>query len=382
MAETFAKYSADGTSTDKRKIAIAIIGQSNERGQVSISDASTYKQAFVSKYKPSLRYPAGGIVTRNGGPWYAMYDALYEAGYDAHIINAAKGSASIIKDYAGQVQFRSNSAQYSQQRDQLGKRDYGYFGDTIVMSGKVFRCTTGNKKYIQYEGNQRIPNTNVAYLDYVLQDGVLASAAADPATWAAATLGSTVVDGGITWTCIDDTNSVGYSGGQVFAEAQIGYGFDPFGLLLDVMQELQDVQGVEQKLLIICNAQSDTSATSAWYQNALTNIANYVSVRGIKVLLGMSMYNSNGGIDRTTAYNTLQTGLNAAIASFPTDPWVYPGANLYNLMGITGPMSWAQAGQPGSYMQSDGIHVNGNGAIVMGNLWASYVIKALENRKS
>lgn len=194
---------------------------------------------FKSKYFDAIQCPLDGVLQKSGSWWVPVIDLLLSNGAKTDVVNMARGSASLIKHYAGQVNFRNNSSQYRQARLPEGPGDHGDFGDCVVMSGKLFQCTTGNKVYMQWYGNQRIPGTNQTYVDYLVQVGTLTSAGADPGGWAAAVLGGTIVDGGITWTCIDATNSVGYAGGQIFQEAQAGYGFDPFGIMLETHQRMQ-----------------------------------------------------------------------------------------------------------------------------------------------
>lgn len=359
----------------RKKITIGVVGQSNEVGSVLVAQSSLYPQAFKSLNKKTFAAPLRGIHQKSGGWWFKVFDDLFSGGYEMDLINYARGSASIIKHYAGQCTFRNNSTQYRQARASEGPGDYGDIGDITVQGGKVFQCTTGNKVYVTWDGNKRVPGGAATWLDYIEQVGTLTSAASDPGGWAAATLGSTITDGGIVWTCIDVTNSVGFANGQVFSELQAGLGFDPLGLLVRLFKELQSSQA-EERMVAVSNAQSDTSATTAWYQAALQNIATYFTSRNIKVLLGLSCYNSANGSDRTTAYNALQAGLTAALAALGGDKNVYSGANLYALMGTTGNMSWTAAQAGTGWLNSDGVHLNAQGAIVAGGHWASYIQSA------
>lgn len=364
-------------SRPKKRVAIGIIGQSNERGQVLISQKATYPQCFVSASNSGFRTPIRGTLTNQGSLWVPLYDVLWQGGYEMACVNQARGSASIIKHFSGQVTYRNNSSAYRQKRDSIGNGDRGDVGDICVMGGKVFQCTTGNKIYLQYAGNQRLPGSLATWLDYVETVGALNSAASDPGGWSSATLGSTIVDGGITWTCIDASNAIGFSAGMVFTEVQSGLGFDPYGLMLDLHQQMQEVQDADEKIIVVCNAQSDTSATAAWYQASLASIANFYTSRGYKVLLGLSCYNTNNGIDRTAAYTMLTTGLEGALAALGGDPLVKRGANLYSLMGIANEMSWASSTAGTGWLQSDGVHLNAAGAIVAGTHWANAVKLAI-----
>lgn len=363
----------NASPASRKRVSIGVIGQSNEVGAVLAAQAVAYPQVFKSTANNSISVPLEGILQKSGSWWIPVVDGLIAAGVEPRIVNMARGGASIVKHYAGQVNFRNNSTQYRQQRNPEGYGDHGDFGDVIVMSGKVFQCTTGNKVYPQWYGNQRIPGTNQTWVDYIWQVGTLTSAASDPGGWGAATLGSTITDGSIVWTCIDTTNSVGYVGGQVFTETQVGYGFDPFGLMLELHQRMQATQA-DVKIVCISNAQSDTSTSSTWYQNALTSISNFFTARGYHTLLGLSCYNSAGGTDRTTPYNTLQTGLTGALTALGGDAYAHPGANLYQVLGTTGNMSWAAAQAGTGWLNSDGTHLNAPGSIEASIPWISAIL--------
>lgn len=353
-------------------------GQSNEKHNVLIAQKDAYPQAFKTIKKPGVTTPIRGTQSMNGGPSFKMLDDLYEAGINSECLNMARGSASIVKHYAGQCEYRNNNQAYYAVRDPAGNGDRGDIGSIVVVSGKVFQCTKGRARYIQYNGNRRIPGSVATVVDYVLEVGTQTSAAVLPAGFDTAVLGTVITDGTVEWTCIDPTNSIGYAGGQIFTETQRGLGFDPLGLLIDTFERSQAINA-KQKMVLISNAQSDTGALQAWYRDALISIAGYYTSRDYKVLLGLSCYNSNNGIDRTAAYNTLTAAVEDALTSLSSNTLVFRGANNYLLMGTTGPMSWASAQAGTGYLQTDGTHLNAPGAIIYGGNWYSYLLNAYNN---
>lgn len=182
-----------------------------------------------------------------------------------------------------------------------------------------------------------------------------------PANFAFTGLGATVTDGDLSWKCESGTSSAPYGGqfGTVFTEAQMGRGFDPYGMLARLHEEMQRVRGVTRKIIYIQNAQSDVSATQAQYQAALESIANYFLNRGYEVMIGLSCFNPGGAT--TGQYDTLKAARAAALTSLKAGSngaKVFDGADLYTAMGSTGPMA---AG--GGFMQADNTHLNGRGVI-------------------
>jgi len=350
-------------------IAIGILGQSNEVGQVLYSDYASYPEVFHSQRNPGVRMPMPLSNETNSFPrrpygsmFVPFYDSLWDFGYDATIVNGSIGSMSLVRDACGQVQTRANSTAYRGQRSAVaGAGDFGCYGDLIAQSGKLFRCTTGSQVFASYNSHTRMPNGTAFASQSILTPQSLSSAGSDPGTWAAAGLGDTVTDGSLTWTNIDNTNSVGYSSAQILSEDNAGLGFDPLGVLYRLHQAMQAVQGVSEKWILIANAQADTSRTQAQYQAAVTAIAEYYLNRGYNVACGLSMYNSLlGGV--TTGYDTLTTAVNAAVSALQTT-WgssrVKAGANLYTLMGSV-------TGQNGLTFTADGVHINAPAAVVAG----------------
>lgn len=357
------------------KIAVGIFGQSNERGQVLPADRAAYPQAFGSLLRPGLFAPMAGNVILNstsagahGGPWFKFFDDMLEWGYEVEFFNGSVGGMGMVVDAAGQVKTRANSTAYASRRNARDPDDMGYCGDLTVQGGKLFLCTTGRDRYAV----RRSPwtagiNTGVgAKFDHVSNVGSQATAGSDPGTWAATALGGTVTDGTTVWTNIDDTNSFGFSNGQVFNENQSGIGFDPLGLCERLHMNMQRIQGVASRHIILCNAQSDAGIAGANYSTAMSAVGRFFLRRGYTVWFGLSCYTPTTS---TANYDNLVSNLNVALAACQGDAnWgsrALPGANLYQLMGSTGNM-----GSGGAWLQADNIHLNGAGALVAGGRWA------------
>jgi hypothetical protein len=355
-----------------KKVAIAIIGQSNEQDNVAVSDLSAYPDAFASRYLPFGNVTPGRLsVAGYGGFWYRVADILYENGFNAKIVNHSVGSMSFVTDVVGQIKTRANNAAFNQRRAPEDSLDRGYFGDTTIQGGKVFVCTTGRKKYLSRRKDViSATSWNAVPIDYSLVVGSQVSAGSDPATWAAATLGSTITDGGITWTCVEAANSTNVTNGAVLNTAFGPYGFDPFGVIEKTWDELKRVEA-DQKLVYIANAQSDTGQSQSDYQTALENISKFFTLRGFKTLIGLSCYTPTS---TTTAYNTLTAAQQAAIAAqaalYPGK--VFAGANLYQDLGSTGVM-----GTGGAYLQGDNVHLNGAGVLASAPFIANRILTAL-----
>lgn len=363
-----------------RKIAVGIVGQSNERGQVVLTDEATTPQAFASLRMPGVQAPLAGCISldssrqRMGSMWFKFIDDMYDAGYEVSMFNGAIGSMSMISHACGQVATRANSTAYGQRRTPQDTEDMGHAGDLTVQSGKLFLCTTGrrNVAFARTQYRDGVTASSSKY-DFISTVGSQVSNASDPATWGAATLGSTVTDGTVTWTNIDDTNSVAFTNGQIFSESQAGFGWDPYGILERVHMNMQRIQGVQSKHIILCNAQSDLGQSQANYRVALQNIGNYFLRRGYYVWVGLSCFTPTGS---TANYNTLSAGVTDALTLLRGGT-IYPGrvmtgANLYTAMGSSGNM-----GSGGAWLQGDNLHLNGLGAVEAGRHWANAFLASI-----
>lgn len=356
-------------------VAIGIVGQSNEQNRVNPSDKSAYPQAFGSLRNPYFNGLIDGqIIPGNGGFWYKVYDDLFDKGVRAQFFNGAVGSASFISHACGQVFTRANSTGVAARRTPDDSEDRGYFGTITVQGGKVFVSTTGKKQILFRRRNiNGATSWAESGIDYVSTSGTGTTASSDPGGWSSATVGSTITDGSVTWTCVEGGNSTGMANGQILSPTFQAYGFDPFGMLERVHIGMKGIRAT-RKIIYIQNAQSDAGNSAVNYQAALENIGTFFLLRGYEIMIGLSCYNPNSS---TTLYDNLQTGRASALttlkAAYPGK--VYDGANLYSALGTTGNMAIG-----GGYLQDESgawVHLNGAGALAGASYISSSFISAL-----
>lgn len=371
-------------------IALGIVGQSNERGQVDPTEAiggvpsiTQYPQAYRSQRNPGLFYPIGPAVTKQGGMWFATYDALYDWGYDTNIVNGAIGSASFATDIVGKILDRTNDASTNSsairaKRASIGDGDRGFFGDLAVIGGKLFVATTAKQAFCMNMGTATLTGdtTHVPELDYTRVLGT-GTTGASPPDASASTVGSTLVDGTVTWTCLSTTTTYlgfTYTAGNPLTESRVG--FDPYGILRRVHGQMQAIRHARYKIIILQNAQSDVSYSASVYTSFLNQAASYFLNRGYIVMIGLSYFWPGS---TTTNYNNLTSGVNSSVSQLKalaattySASQVVAGANLYTLLGSTGNMA---AG--GAYFAKDSgqdnLHVNALGAIAGGSAWADSI---------
>jgi len=373
------------------RIAVGVFGQSTERGQVEPTEAissvlsrTAFPQAYGSLRNPAVRWPLFPALSKVGGSWFKVYDDLWDAGWEAQIVNSGIGSLSMIRDAAGLTQTRANSTGYRQKRAPVSLGDNGYAGDYMVVQGRVFICTKGLLAYAT-SGNGFNDTTGSLDLDYIKIVGSNATAASEPAGLATAAVGDVIVDGTVEWTCLSVTTSYSgltYAAGSVLTESRPG--FDPFGLLHRMVSELGRIPGVKHRIVYVANGQSDTGNATLTYQQALEQVGNFFLLRGLKVALGLTQYTPTSN---TTAYGNLSTRVAGALTSMRASGNVdvyYPaaniitGADLYQLLGSTGNMA---AG--GAYFAKDSgqdnIHPNAPGSIAIGGYLSAALLAHLGN---
>jgi hypothetical protein len=350
--------------------AIGVFGQSNEQGAVLTTD--TTAQAFVSQRNPSVRVPFGPSVSLKGGMWPTVYDALDPWGWNLKIVNGAIGSLGFIRDVAGMITGRSNSTGYYQRRppNTLNDGDKGDRGDIINVSNRMFRCTSGRTRQAINLGPNRDLSGSYKNLDFLVFQGTQATAASSPDFSTAVNVGDTVVDGTIVWT-LEATFAYGSGAPPTVGQADFtthdGVLFDPLSAAQRLHLEMQKVRDVERKIIYMANGQADLYAgTQTWYRDALIGVAKFFLQNNYEVMIGLTSFSPGSGT--TAQYDGLVTQRAAALATLQANPAygsrVYEGANLYALMGSTGPMA---AG--GAFLQNESgsyVHLNGAGAVVAG----------------
>jgi hypothetical protein len=364
-------------------IALGVLGQSNERGNVSqLTDAASYPAAFQSARNPGAGVPFAPSVSRLGGYWPAVVDELCDWGYDLQIVNGAIGGLSFLTQLTPYINTRQgNFSGYSVQRQPGGTGDRGDFGSVITITGfgsapttRYFVCVAGGQQRFV---TNRPPIVNALGNSY--QDAAqwtvgatTAAVAPDFSTAAAPTgtalLGGQVVDGGITWARINESFYGALNNGVMVSEhpdtlvasgAQLGRGFDPLGICDRLLEELTRVRAA-RRIVYIAYGQSDLGVGAAVFSAILQSAAQFFLNRGCEVMLGLTNFSPLSSGATSTSYGNMGAGLASAIATlqakYPGKVWA--GANLYQAMGSTGPMA-----PGGAFLQGDGIHLNGAGAV-------------------
>lgn len=374
---TRASGSLGGVSRDllnaaaiRTPVLLLVVGQSNERGALARSQTAEFAawpQAFISQRNPGFQGVISPAVFGQGGPWFKVYDLLWDWGYDLRIVNAALGSLSFTKHVAMQVGYANRSSVVFQKRDPMpGSIDRGDFGDVTVQNGNYFRCVVGNKRMAFHSGPEYAVDGATPRCDYIVNSSPQKLTGATAPNWAAATaVGHQVTDGDIVWELFR-IGTLGLANGSILREVQAGVGFDPLGVLQRGLEEAGRVaQGVARKFVYIQNAQADMSSTGAgWYAAALKAIANFYADRQFEPFVGLSCYNAAGS--NTAAYNTLQTERATALADLQAQSngaMFRAGADCYALMGSTGPMATNGAYWTGLTGGDANIHLNGRGLV-------------------
>lgn len=356
-------------SVTRIPIQLIVIGQSNERGNVAVADRSAYPTAFQSARNAGVSVPIAPAVTRLGGWWTEVYDQLWDWGYDLHIVNAGMGGASFLYHLTNYPFARQNNYPYSVQRLPVAFPDRGDFGELVSFGGKIFVCTGGGRtRGAMWTGTTRSP-WGTGRTDGPAWAGGGNSGSSAPDVSAVA-IGDTVVDGSITWTRVDESL---YNGSATYNPAlntynsvlmpsgtMSGRGFDPLGILTMALEEAgRDKAPFTRRIAYVANGQSDLGVGAVTYGCTLSSLGTFFLQNGFDIMLGLTHFSPASGT--TTQYGNLSTGVTNAITtlrgSWATDR-VLEGANLYQLMGSTGPMA-----PGGAFLQADNIHVNGAGAV-------------------
>lgn len=368
----------------RKRIAVGIIGQSNEQMRALPAGLGLYPQAFGSLRNPDMRGLMNGQIfvpdngsapnglrrsTPHGGMWWKMYDDLYDWGYECSFFNGAIGSSSLIDHWAGAIKPWVANTLYFPKRVATAEPDSGYLGDLIIRTGSagasLFRCTTGKASYVLYDRLIPLSGTDQK-VDYFTTIGTGTSGGAEPA-WSGVAVGGTITDGTLVWTC-ERLNDVGFTEGSVTNGFRVGrqnhrgFYFDPYYLLDRVMKGVLSIDA-DEHYVVIQNGQADVGNAQNDYQAALQNIGQYVVDRGAKAIIGLTCYSPTL---TTIGYDKLQTARAAALTTFngstavqANGSSVQPGANLYASMGTT------MTGK----LEADNVHLNGPGSIEAGGYW-------------
>lgn len=369
---------------ERKRVAIGILGQSNEQNRVLPSDSENYPGAFGSvhnrnvtapQFGNAVMQPGGASATGGakrmlafGGMWFAAYDGLWARGYDVTFVNGAIGSASMVSDIAGStVPWRPKNSGYCKRRLSIGQGDFGYAGSVIVAGTPemIFRCVEGRDKYASLtSAGVKIPGTKVVdQLDYILSVGQQLSGDREPDWNSASKQGATIKDGDIVWQC-EGPNNIGLaaaSTGRGGFNQTMGAGYwDPLGILSRLTRLMEVIQGGVPRWIIIQNGQSEyggSNESRKGYQQALENITQYFLDRGFSVMIGLSCFAMKQEIK---SWEGLSAARDDALSTFNGNTRVRSGANLYKALGT----------KIEDLLQSDEVHLNGKGAIAAGQVWA------------
>lgn len=375
----------------RRTLALGILGQSTERGAVANTDKAAYPQAFRSLRVPSLRVPINPSVGREGNWLFKVHDDLYDAGWHPIVVNGAVSGVSFVTQCAGIINAWAANAPFYRRRVPANTGDRGYAGDLISVSGKVWRCIDGDDLFAINTGPTRngeyAAQFGTIYSDEIATLGgrrdatglwTSRTSASLPAFPASPYIGQTLTEtpanasyNPVKWRYEGDVGSNGYvASPTVCTETQQGIGFDPLGLLQRLHEEMQRVQA-DRKIIYIANGQADLIWPATTYKNAVKAIAAFFLRRGYEVMIGFTSYSpaiTAGGSPATpTQWGNLVTGRTSAVTELQSEGTdgsgldanrVHSGADLYTLMGTTGPMA-----SGGAFMRSDNIHLNGRGCV-------------------
>jgi hypothetical protein len=327
-----------------RRVAIAVVGQSNEQGRGKNYNGGTVTQTTswvmsgnTSTKNPAANDPIAPITTAyswGGSMWPILTDLMWSRGLRPTWRNCAINSLAFRANVAQQVQqWAANRAYYCQRSPEVAG-DYGDKGSIITPSygyGKLFRCIVGSKRAIAMTGNGpfTVGTTTYAAPFAALALGSDKKTGASAPNWSSITaVGQTLTDGDITWECIAIGASPTVGDFYAYTSAE----FDPIGVLQRAKDQLDAITDVSEKWVFVENAQGDLGNSSAVYQSALTAMVNWCLAQGYKVALGLSCWD---GLDANAAadYAALDTGWANTLASFAGNPNVIAGANLYRALG-------------------------------------------------
>ncbi|HEX7821029.1 MAG TPA: hypothetical protein VF463_10470 [Sphingobium sp.] len=342
----------------RKSVNIVVEGQSTEQGPVYRTSQELYPRAFKSQRNPGFTVPKNRRVPQinRGGYWPVVYDALWDAGYDPNIFIEAVGGVSLLTHICGFVQQRTNSTSYYQKRTNGLYPDRGDFGDVVQIGTKFFVPTIAGKRQVYNSG----PHPGVVgtsnFQDYVAFEQGAATTGTSAPDVSAVTVGQTITDGGITFTCVDagsgrygaegsfypgidaavNAGAMNYCFSGIMGERNAGLGFDPLGIIGSAWETLMSLPPAELTIVYFSQGQTDLGTGSVTYQRALQILANFFLARNVIVMIGTTTWSpassgataANYGLQKTGADNAV-AALQALKATYPQYGSCYRGADLY-----------------------------------------------------
>lgn len=378
-------------------LTLLVFGQSTEQGPVPLTDKVAYPNAFTSTRNPGFAQKRLVAVANRGGWWSKVYDDLWDWGYDADILNAAIGGASLPVHFTGSIQARQSSYPYYKKRTGTNFPDLGDFGDLYAIGSKIFNVTTGrNRQALNDAPFAGVVGTSTLQ-DFVAFGGTSEATAASAPDVSATNIGDTITDGTIQGVRVNEAllpyDAAFYPGidsavngglpnrnlSGTLGEQAAGYGWDPLGLIASAARLAAQASPASMKLLYFSQGQTDLGISSAGYQRALQLLANYFLRRGWTVFLGNTIYSPGSAGSTTANYDNQVAGVDAAIAALATyyPGQIYRGANLYSALGTTGPMGGQKCtgSISGSTLTVSAVQASSGTGIAVGqNVWSGQTL--------
>lgn len=373
-------------NTYSMKIALGIIGaQSNEGGRSQVVDSLGVAQlGSLSAPSQGIYEPVQLCKSGYGSMFTHAAELLGRDGIRVELFNGSVGSSSGIYDWCGVIQMtgRANSTAYRGKRNTEGDGDPGHRGDLIYVNGATWEATTGNRHLVFT--NVPIVIAGVTYYSdpgTVTKETTLTTAASPPVFPGSPTVGNTVTDGGIVWTCIHVGARTADGGTSVRVIRNSDDGFDPYFMLTRVRTAMMNAAVPERKRFVYFqNGQTDAGQPTALYTLALRMMSLFMCSSPYKLIpiYGLSIYFIGSS---TSSYDTIETSLSGGgIATEPnyatsalttgmvsngfnlgtpgtamTDFRFYYGTSLYRYFGTDVAKLGLSSGQP---------HTDVNGAIM------------------
>lgn len=309
-----------------KRVAIAVLGQSNEYGGGNTFPTSTQGTGY-----PYLDAAVSQVATM----WPHLSELLGRSNICAYIQNTANGSTSLPRHWVGQIVTAGwvASTQYAQ-------------GDYLVANGSLFKATA-------------------------MASGVTGNSGSSQPTWPGS---GSVTDNNITWTFQRAATGADVPG-KIFTSADAE--FDPNGYikvlsrtsLAGIVPALDAFPNSIEKWVLVSLGQTDASFNTpqADYYQAYVNATDYFLSKGYKVAAGFTCYDAVAGAEAVYQSNLLPA-LAQVITHYTGNSNVIAGANLRTVLGIlTAGTNYRSA----AGLNSDNLHMNNTAMLRAAEAWYS-----------